>query len=154
VSSMKRFSSDADQLLREAGWYPGREMKGEVAEWAHVLEQEGRGFPLFDAAERALLEFGGLQIKQSGPGIDVARAPFVLDPLLALGEDDRFFGYSRQIGVRLYPLGEAWGGHSFLAIAEDGRVFLLMDEIEELAKSMDEALERLIQGRRGPSRES
>jgi hypothetical protein len=103
---------------------------------------------MFLVARSALLEFGGLQIQQSGPGLECARAPFRFDPLLALGEEDRFEEFESILQTRLYPLGDVWNGHSFLAIAEDGRVFLVGDDLFFAGNTIDEALERFILGLR------
>jgi hypothetical protein len=77
-----------------------------------------------------------------------AKEYFEIDPLLALGEGDRFSHFSDHVGTNLYPLGEGAGGHYFLAIGEDGRVFLLMEDIKIIGNDFDEALESLILGYR------
>ncbi len=86
-------------------------------------------------------------MKQSGPGAEAARESFELNPLLAIGEEDRFAEHALRIGEPLYPLGEAANGHVFLAIAADGRVYALMEELWFLGESMEAAIERLILGR-------
>lgn len=72
---------------------------------------------------------------------------FDLNPSLAMGEEDRFRRYEEAVSVPLYPLGEACGGHVFMAIAEDGRVFAIMDDLWHIADSIEEALESLVRGR-------
>lgn len=72
---------------------------------------------------------------------------FDLHPPLAMGEEDRFRQYEETVSSSLYPLGEASGGHVFLAVAEDGRVFAIMDNLWHVADSIDEALESLVLGR-------
>ncbi|WXA90048.1 SUKH-3 domain-containing protein [Pendulispora brunnea] len=100
-----------------------------------------------NAAYKALAEFGGLKMDISGPGVDFAKGSFQLDPTLALGEEDRFGTYENR-SRRLYPLGEAYGGNPFLGIDEQGCVFVLMDEASRIGRSIEEALEGLLLGRK------
>lgn len=69
--------------------------------------------------------------------------------MAALGEEDRFAKHAEVLGMRPYPLGEWAGGNAFLAIAEDGPVFALMEEIDLVGGSISEAIENLVIGRRG-----
>lgn len=104
------------------------------------------GFEMFESAEEVLLEFGELSIEQKGAGLTCAREPFTFDPSLAVGEGDRFSDLSVVVNTKLYPLGEAAGGHLFWAIGENHHVYLLMNEISLVGKTIEEALERLIIG--------
>ncbi len=107
----------------------------------------GPGFPLFPAARDALARYGGISVRQSGAGEECARETFELIPLLALGEEEFFREVGSRVGTRLYPLGEAGGGHLFLAISTEGRVFAFMDDdIWLLGESMEEGLEALVSG--------
>jgi hypothetical protein len=115
--------------------------------WKTSLAPED--FRIFPAAEAALRRFAGLEVKQRGPGVAMPREDFSIDPALAFGEMDRFRDHSDIIGLPLYPLGECGGGHYFLAIATDGRVFALMDGIVLIGGSIDEAVHNLIVGQRG-----
>jgi hypothetical protein len=67
--------------------------------------------------------------------------------MLAAGEGERFGQVEGELGVSLFPLGEAGNGHVFLAIGEDGRVYALMDEAWILGETMEEALDALVSGR-------
>ena len=116
------------------------------------MDSEG-GFQINDAAREALAEYGGLKVDVHGAGIDVAKGGFQIDPLLAQGEEERFSTLGRSCGVRLYPLGEAYGGHAFLGIDERGEVYLLMDDVTWVARDMTEALEAIVLGKR-PRRKS
>lgn len=104
------------------------------------------GFEMFESAEEVLLEFGGLSIDQKGAGVSGAREPFTFDPALAAGEGDRFSDLSARVNTKLYPLGEAAGGHLFWAIGENRHVYFLMNEISLVGQNIEEALERLIIG--------
>ena len=101
---------------------------------------------MFAEAERALSEFGGLEVNQEGEGKTCAREPFVLIPTVGTGAKYNFDEFSEHIGMRLYPLGEAAGGNYFLAIGETGQVFFLMHHIRLLGQNIEEALENLIRG--------
>jgi len=138
------------EVLRAAGWFPGRSIVPQVEKWSSSLDQPG-GFEIFEAARGALAEFGGLCVRMSGPGQEVARASFNLDPMLAQGEEERFADHGAQFMTRLYPLGEASDGNSFLAIDSIGRIYLLLDSCVLLAASTLEGLKFLILGRRASS---
>lgn len=142
---MTRFGIKAEETLRRAGWYPEREVPDLIASWKPSLLLSD-GFEMFESAEKVLLEFGGLSVDQEGAGETIARESFTLDPALAASEGDRFSDLSSRVNTRLYPLGEAFGGHSFLAVGENSHIYLLMNDIKLLGKSIDEALERLIIG--------
>src|SRR5262245_31446767 len=139
---MTRFSKQAEELLRRAGWYPGRHASELVSLWKAdpVLSDN---FEMFESAERILLEFGGLSVNQRGPGQTCAREPFTIDPTIGAYEIDRFTQFSTLLETRLYPLGEAAGGYYFLAVGENNHVYLLMEDIKLLGETMDEALENL-----------
>ena len=146
---MHRHDPDVERLLLAAGWHPGRRVAELVTQWRGALESDG-GFQLHAAAESVLLEYGGLVIESHGPGRDLARAPLHLDPMLALGEEDRLHEYFPELAGRdLFPLGETDHGHAFLAIDRQGAVVQVMDEVYGKWSSFDEALESLLLGRRG-----
>ena len=105
-------------VLRSAGWHAGRRM--DLTDWATQLDADGFG-PMHAAATRFLGEYGALYVDGGGSGAARIRDPFELDPLLCLGESDRFLAYSRRVGRPIYPLGEL-----------DQRYFLGLDETAEL----------------------
>src|ERR1700754_1321645 len=143
---MARFSSQTEQVLRGAGWYPGRQVPEMITSWeGEEMLSESQMFP---AAKRVLLEFGGLFVDQSGSGETCAREPFDTDPTRAAYEGDTFSELSRLVDTKFYPLGEAFGGTCYWAISEDDQFYILMDDILLLlGKNFDEALENLILGR-------
>jgi hypothetical protein len=145
---MSRFSPQAEDILRRAGWYPGRQVPDLVALWRKSVS-ESDGVDMFPGAEKALLEFGGLKLDEQGPGVTCSREPFNLDPTLAMYEHDRFEDFISALNTNLYPLGEAVGGSCFIAIAENGNVYLLMQELMLIGQSMEEGLESLLIGRLG-----
>ncbi|MFJ3513572.1 MULTISPECIES: SUKH-3 domain-containing protein [unclassified Streptomyces] len=136
---VSRFSSETDDALRKAGWFPGRQI--DVASWRNSMQ----GFPMHGAAEEFLREFGGIHVQVSGPGVTCMRTPFEIDPELAIGEEDRFLELSRRFGFSLFPVGMKESGDFFLSIDEDGRIYALMNWLFSLGCG-DAALERLVTG--------
>ncbi|MBY8864169.1 SUKH-3 domain-containing protein [Streptomyces sennicomposti] len=135
------WSPEVEQVLREAGWHAGRAV--DTAGWKRRLEQNG--FRSHAAAEDFLREFGGLAVGHGGVGITRAREPVDLDPLLALGEADRFDEWGEEIGHRLFPVGELAGGHAFLGLDEDGELYVVDDWLARFGR-MPEAMENLVLG--------
>ena len=143
IEDDRNLSDDARRALMNAGWSDGRNMAEQVDEWSRQLAP---GFLMFPVARSALSRFGTVQVQQTGPGEECARESFEFDPMLALGEDDRFRQFEERLSTRLYPLGEAGGGHVFLAISETGHVFALMDELWLVAPTIEGAIEALVRG--------
>ncbi|WP_326599287.1 SUKH-3 domain-containing protein [Streptomyces sp. NBC_01803] len=135
-----------EQVLRDAGWFPGRSVT--TTEWENVLRESG-DFEMHEAARLFLTEFGGLEINQEGPGKNMARSPFRLDPTVAKWDEEIFDVLSEEAGVYLYPIGDAFRRNQYLGIAADGAVYLGMDSVMLLARSPDRALENLIEGIQG-----
>lgn len=142
---MTRFSKHSERVLRKAGWYPGRQVPELVSTWKnhpYIADLE-----MFETAERFLLEFGGIKVTQSGPGVTLARSPFKIDPTVAYYERELFEKFGRMVDTRLYPLGEAADRWYYLAIGENGRVYYVMEDVLLAGDTEDEALENLLIGR-------
>ncbi|MBL8944633.1 MAG: SUKH-3 domain-containing protein [Myxococcales bacterium] len=135
------WSDETLQNLTRAGWSPTYDMGEAVGAWCEKL---GPGFKPSRAAECAMRRFGGLAVDVRGSGNACARTSFRLDPLQAWGEEDRFARFA-TLG-QLFPLGIAGDGHGFIAIASDGRVYLVMDEVQLLGESIEQAIENLLTG--------
>lgn len=101
---------------------------------------------MFGTAEAALLEFGGLRVTASGPGVDRAREPFELDPTLAIDAESLFNEYSALLEKKLFPMGEA-SDQAFIAIADTGEVYLIFEGVQLIGMNVREALSNLIEGR-------
>lgn len=143
------------RVLTAAGWFPGRCEREQTEAWVYQLahnpfSSEGN-FEVFQSAVDALLEFGGLDVVVSGPGVDFAKTSFRIDPTVAVEDVGRFEYYASKVGFRLYPLGEINNGYAFIAIDEMGRVYVLMDDIKLMANSMHEAAKRFILGKKAIS---
>ncbi|MFJ8477002.1 SUKH-3 domain-containing protein [Kitasatospora sp. NPDC094011] len=131
-----------EETLRAAGWWPGRRVP--VERWRGMLEASGL-IRMHEAAEEFLSEFGGLDVRVSGPGIDVARTRFRFDPELTVGEEDRFAEWSAEVGLDLFPIGELDGGRFFLGIDGDGEICLVETWVATFGP-VQEALEKLVLG--------
>lgn len=105
-------------------------------------------FEMFPTAEKILLEFGGLAVDESGSGETCAQESFVIDPTLAAYDEELFRYFSSLVKTRLYPLGEVDNGHNYWAIGENEYVYLLMNDVQLLGKTIADALENLIIGRK------
>ncbi|MFF4432572.1 SUKH-3 domain-containing protein [Streptomyces sp. NPDC001513] len=135
------WSAEVEAVLRGAGWHPGRCV--DTTEWRERLEADG--FRIHPAAGDFLGEFGGLTVDSRGSGITSAREAFEIDPLLALGEDDRFAARGEEIGRHLFPVGECDHGRSFLGLDERGGLYLVDGRLARFGR-MPEALENLVLG--------
>lgn len=135
-----------ETTLLAAGWIHNRREIGMVQDWRAKLERPS-GFRMSIAAERVLEEFGGLRASSSGPGVQCARGGFVLDPILADGEEDRFAAFSEFVAGSLFPIGEAYHGHTFLGIDEAGVVYLVGDSLYRLGSDIYSALDAILEGR-------
>lgn len=139
------FRSEVDRLLREGGWYPGRQVPELMEQWRAGLTTER--FVLHLAAEAVLLEFGGLHVGRVEPGIDLSRSDVWLDPERAMGEEDRCYDcFPEMHGRVLFPLGDAHRSQAYVVIDQTGECFLLMDEIYARWPSFHLALEALLLG--------
>ncbi|WP_084800566.1 SUKH-3 domain-containing protein [Promicromonospora kroppenstedtii] len=113
-----RFDDITDATLAGAGWFPGRSVS--IDSWVELLRAEG--VEMHGAAAEFLVEFGGLESANEGPGITRAREPFTFDPGECVGEGDRFLEWSQDLGRQIFPIG----------ILDHGRFFLGLDENSEL----------------------
>ena len=104
--------AEVDAHARASGWYPGRNV--DISAWLQAPHTTGP----HPAAVRFLTEFGGLHIPKKGTaGIDFAQVEMNFDPTL-----------SGPLDNRLYPLGEADGGHASIGIDDTGAVYLVFGD--------------------------
>lgn len=104
---------------------------------------------VFPAAIEAWAEFGGLSFDLTGAGRELARTPFLLDPLCGLHQPRTLADLGRALDSRVAPLGEELYGQALLVIDEAGRVFSL-DHTGEwfLGTDIDQAVSTLVLGTR------
>jgi hypothetical protein len=102
---------------------------------------------VFPAAIEAWAEFGGLAVELTGAGREIARTPFLLDPLCGLHQPRTLADLGRALDSRVAPLGEEAYGQALLAVDEEGRVYSL-DHTGEwyLGHSVDQAVATLVLG--------
>ncbi|MFG3100261.1 SUKH-3 domain-containing protein [Streptomyces sp. NPDC048182] len=127
------------QVLRSAGWYPGRAVP--VDGWRRALE-ESHGLHMHEAAASFLAEFGGLATDTWTPGPVMPQSTFRFDPCVAAAQ------LSQAAGAGLCPIGQADSGASYLGMAVDGSVHVGDTSGSELlASGAHAALERLVMDR-------
>jgi hypothetical protein len=136
-----RVPPDVAGVLQTFGWFPERFV--DPAPWTRSFEERGISAP--QEVRHFLAQFGGLDIAISGPGVNCAREPFALDPLLCLGEEERFSGWGEKLGVQLFPIGELDAGRFFLGMDEQGVMYLVADWISCFGP-WPEAIASLIRG--------
>lgn len=136
-----RFSPDVAGVLQSFGWFPERAV--DPAPWTRSFEE--RGISASQEVRHFLARFGGLDIAVTGPGVNCAREPFALDPHLCLGEEERFSGWGKELGVQLFPIGELDSGRFFLGMDEQGVIYLVADWIARFGP-WPEAIDSLIRG--------
>lgn len=138
---MQEFSPEVADTLISFGWSPDRRV--DPSEWIAPFEEQGLEAP--PIVREFLSRFGGLRFEVSGTGITIARAPFEIDPLLCLGEEDRFFEYGADLGVAMFPLGRLENGHFFLGMDENGVIYLVINWIARYGP-WPEAIDSLVRG--------
>jgi hypothetical protein len=136
----RRWSAHTDRVLRAGGWFPGRSVP--VTTWESILLESGE-YEIHDAARRFLAEFGHLGIPPRAPLDTMPWTDFQLDPLLAMWDAEILDDLGEQAGADLYPLGMVDRRNRYLAMAEDGAVYMGMDSVSLWAATPDEALEKL-----------
>jgi hypothetical protein len=134
-------SPEVQAVLRDAGWHAGRQV--DVSLW--MAAPEAAGVVTHDAARAFLAEFGGLVVDISGPGVNRAREPFELDPLLCSGEEDRFLEWGEELGKSLFPIGVLDMGRYFLGIDEHSEIYLIETWVASFGR-MPQAMDNLISG--------
>jgi hypothetical protein len=141
VIQVHTFPSEVERVLREAGWSSDRQVDADP--WLTAFEAEG--LQRHEAVSSFLAEFGGIAVNISGPGISRAREPFEFDPMLCLGEGDRFLEWGEEIERSIFPVGVHDGGRFFLGIDELGELYLVETWLASFGR-MPEGMANLILG--------
>jgi hypothetical protein len=146
-----RFAVPLDAALRAAGWQPGRWDIKQAEFWADALREHespaGHRHAVFPAAVEAWAEFGGLHIKPTGPGRQIAPAAVHLDPLHGLHMARTLGDLGRALDTEVTPLGTETDTQALLAMDMEGRVYAL-DHTGDwyLGLTIDQALTTLVTG--------
>jgi hypothetical protein len=143
-----RFPGVVREVLACSGWTPGRNVSGWIAQWEATLNRPstalGLDAPLSTPARAALSEFGGLRLQRNG--IALAVWPDA-GPIHA----HRYQRLAACLKAPVGPFARFHDGVSDLAVAADGRVFLLgIAEQSWVADRIDEALIVVLLGIRVP----
>jgi hypothetical protein len=115
------------KVLGAAGWAPGRrtDVPGVLDFLRENADPDAAPIESFDAATAVIAEFGGLSVDQDGPGIDLRRRAFTIDPTQAYGTGDTLADLGKRLDTRLFPVGTDGNQDSILAVDEAGRVYAL-----------------------------
>ncbi|WP_406282576.1 SUKH-3 domain-containing protein [Embleya sp. NBC_00896] len=142
-----RFPEAVAEALAATGWHEGiRIPEDELLRWYRALGTAGIDIP--PGAIMALWEFGGMTVHQYGPGVDMSRMPFRIDPLVGLYAGDVLAAYGAALGRPLTPIGEYDLGRGRLAMDPQGAVYVWWGDLWKVADTFDGALIALIEGRR------
>jgi hypothetical protein len=146
-----RFAPDVDKVLREGGWFPGRDVSAEVDPWlAQLVVDEdllADRPEAMEAARAVLHEFGNVTCDIYGPGQERALTPFGFYPRVDPPDPWAFETLGEIVGTPLFPIGFAWEYRQHIVIAGDGRVFMDNSPNECLVgANIDEALVSMVRG--------
>jgi hypothetical protein len=151
----ERFPAEVAEVLRNAGWSAQRRTDAQVATAVNFVRGEvgrnGATIEPFPAATEALSEFGGLYVVQDGPGRDLRRRPFAIDPTQVAASAETLADLGKTLDTSLFPIGMEGDHESVLAIDEAGRIFALDHAgVWYLGAGVDEALTTLVTGTQPP----
>ena len=127
--------------LTEFGWYESRCFP--IQDWVQRLLVDD--LVIFEAAEKFLVEFGGLRMRPRWwPGATFAIRTLHFDARLAgTGEADRVFGWESVLKERMYPIGEM--DAMLLLISESGAIYLDSFGIgKKVGDTIENGLEQLL----------
>lgn len=120
----ERFPAEVAAVLRSGGWSEGRRADAQVAAMVEVVRGEvgrfGARIEPFPAATEALSEFGGVYVVQDGPGHDLRRRPFAIDPTQVATTTETLADLGKVLETTLFPIGMEGDHDSVLAI-DQGR---------------------------------
>ena len=143
------FPLDVENVLRQHGWHPSRQVpEEELKRWyvipGHTIADYHRIIP---SALRVLREFGGIHIKQDAPGITCWRSSFIFDPLKALDIlSDGWTHYEWVLNQQLYPIGISLDSESFVCVDLQDRVYGISEQVSIWANSSEQAIINIIRG--------
>ena len=145
MHDFSRLRQQTREVLETAGWHVGRAV--DTARWEAELAADGFP-PLHPVALRFLVEFGGVDVPDGGPGITRARGPFTFGPTLCIGEAGRFTELGEGIGCGIAPVGELDGDTcacAFLGIDEQAELYVVDERLATFGR-MPQAMDRLVLG--------
>jgi hypothetical protein len=151
----ERFPAEVAEVLRGGGWSDGRRTDPQVAAAVNVVRGQigrfGARLESFPAANEALSEFGGVYVVQDGPGRELRRRPFAIDPTQVSATAETLADLGTLLDTKLFPIGMEGDHDSVLAIDEAGRVFALDHAgVWFLGETIADALTTLVTGTQPP----
>ncbi|HRH37050.1 MAG TPA: SUKH-3 domain-containing protein [Flavobacteriales bacterium] len=131
---------EIEQIVRTAGWYPGRDVLDSL--------QLPTDFEIFESAASALREFGGICVGSPVEGRERASNRVVFDPAMAegLGREMRLLTTRR-----LYPIAEVNYAGAIVFMDERGLTSILADDLEEWSIPIWDMLSILVIGLAPPA---
>ncbi|MFO0699966.1 MAG: SUKH-3 domain-containing protein [Nitrospira sp.] len=144
-----------NERLVALGWRRGRDLGAEVDDWlARRLAglpawPDGAPYTPFPAALAVMREFGGLLSLDNGTGKTMAQTPFAIYPQPSdalVGYASSVQGLGRGLGLRTFQIGEVEQGLGALVVDESGRAFMVGPVTLFAGGTIDEALNRMLQG--------
>jgi SUKH-3 immunity protein of toxin-antitoxin system len=151
----ERFPAEVADVLRDAGWSAQPRTDAQVDTVvgfvSRVVGHYGARIEVFPAATEVLTAFGGLYVLQDGPGRELRRRPFAIDPMQVAASAETLADLGKVLQTRLFPIGMEGDHESVLAVDEAGRVFALDHAgVWYLGASVDAAITALVLGTQPP----
>ncbi|GAA0726735.1 SUKH-3 domain-containing protein [Dactylosporangium roseum] len=152
AAARTRLPEDVRRVLTAAGWRSDRDVNAWVSSWLRDLyaadAEAAEHLPIHPAARSLLDEFGGLSFRQlKQPGSTSGGYDVQFWPTQGRIVTDLFTEFAAELGTPVFPLAWYEDGPSDIAVAADGRVFLLHEAGEFLVGTTpDEAIVRLVRG--------
>ncbi|MGC0419336.1 SUKH-3 domain-containing protein [Embleya sp. AB8] len=149
----ERFPAQVEEVLRGAGWFPGRDVSANFEDWIaetnhRLAEMEGDRC-VFPALRTALAEFGGITVRQEGPGVSLGRFDFSIGDNVSAGVMPKSLLEQEEIYRQFaLPFGRTADMGARLFMGRDGRVYLdhPVGGDFHLGANLDEALVVLVRG--------
>lgn len=137
------FSQRTIDILKAAGWYPGR--KVESSSTTNFLVE--KGFEVFDFAKEAFEQFGGLEYSVPSDESD----DFQIGPeFLREGIQRKHYSrYETIIGEELVVIGWAYGDNATMFMSKSGKVYGIMNDyyIWKFGDNIYEAIHNLCESK-------
>lgn len=135
------FNTEVLALLKQAGWFPGRNV-GDMVDYPSDV-----AYPL--DIQMLLNEYGKLFVRSTGAGVNMGRNSIDFDPSWAeqeSSEDGKLHYYSSVIGTTLYPLGYVPDESLMLCIDSDHKVYMAGDYLYWVGNSFAEGISNILLG--------
>lgn len=146
-AAQDRFPPDVRAVLMRAGWFPGRDVGAAVDQWLARVAADLGNLECSDAARAVLVEFGGLELPQYGPGgVGFGGFRSWFYPRPGRVYVDREEGFVEETGIPVFPVGNNEDEASSLVVDPTGRMLQLHWAGDFLVGTGDEAIINLVRG--------